>query len=490
MAQFTKGRFHTRLYAFCWTILETRQPDFDADKVKQQNSVLTILQALNYATETEKSVITKLTDLLKTKPDIEDQHDALLGALEGKKVIYQKLDPNLLLLDKDLPTSNSTGTTSASGKSSTSYKSCLIPIAIFILVIIGFRIHNSEYCREWRAYRAITKANSIYEQKDAVRAYIADFPQGKHAEDVYYRSAKLNSNDEFYITRYMDKYPRGEHYAEVKQIYDECLFNNIKLNQYQLTDVMTYLSKFPKGTHATEVNQMCDSIWNTEIAKYHKQIKKMKATKATKYFDAMLDYMKSQRVNELVFTTESTLKLKDYTEYSQSVRDDVEANDSYERLPIHGNVISLKKNFSQASQSALNKILSQGLQASFDSIFTPGFIHVTESASTLTSYPRAVFKYEITSQEYDVWGVKYPHLWVYTTNDIPLKYLIGITISCRVKFTIPNSDITYELSGKGAPEKDINGIRDVADGYKQMTMISFARFSNDLSSKFGLKEVY
>ena len=490
MAQFTKGRFHARLYAFCWTILETRQPNFNADIVKKQSPVLTMIQATNYATEIEKQIISQLSDLLKSKPDINDEQDSILGALEGKQVVYQKIDPYLLLEDKDLTALTNNGDTGNSGTSSM-LKSCLIPLAIFILVTIGFRIHNSDYFRERRAYRAVTKALFQYEKDDAIRAYIEDFPDGKHAEDVYYRSVKLHPDDDFYITRYMKKFYQSEHYDEVKTIYDECLFHYIERRGYRMKDVMAYLNNIPDGAYTNEVNRMCDSIWDAEINKYRAQPKAKKAAKATRYLDAMLDYMKKLRVNVLVITTESTYKLKDYTEYSQAVRDIMEMNDRYELLPVQGNVISLKDNFSRGNQSALNQILSQGLQASFDSIFTCGFIQVVDdSRNYKTSYPRAVFSYEIESQEDEIWGTAYPQLWVYYENKIPKKYLVGISISCRVHFTIPNSDITYELSGKGVPEKDINGIRDITDGYRQMTIMSFARFSNDLYAKFGLKEVY
>lgn len=105
MAQFTKGIFQMRLYAFCWTILETRQPDFNADKVQKQSPVLTMIQALNYATEAEKQIMSQLSDIIKTKPNIEDERDSMLGALEGKQVIYQNLDPHLLLQDRDIQSS-------------------------------------------------------------------------------------------------------------------------------------------------------------------------------------------------------------------------------------------------------------------------------------------------------------------------------------------------------------------------------------------------
>lgn len=54
---------------------------------------------------------------------------------------------------------------------------------------------------------------------------------------------------------------------------------------------MTYLKNFPNGAHAEEVNKLCDSIWDSEIGKYHSRPKVKKNTSATAYFNEVLKYM-------------------------------------------------------------------------------------------------------------------------------------------------------------------------------------------------------
>lgn len=102
MEHFTKARFQARLYGFCWTILETRQADFDADTVKKQNWIVTILQATEYANEDETVVINKLAELIKSKEDIHDEDAAIIGLTEGKQVVYKNMKPSFLLIDEDV----------------------------------------------------------------------------------------------------------------------------------------------------------------------------------------------------------------------------------------------------------------------------------------------------------------------------------------------------------------------------------------------------
>lgn len=487
MAQFTKTRFQTRLYAFCWTILETRQPNFDGEKVKNQNWILTILQSLEYASEEEKAVINKLPDIIKDKPDEEDQRSSIMGALEGKQVVYKRMNPNVLLEERDFL---STDTEQKRSSESTNSTGKYIALGV-VVVLLGIVIYNLPITREWRAYRAITTAGSTYVERHAIKTYMQNFPKGKHLEDVSYRNVLLNTDDETCMTQYMQTFPEGAHIGEVRQAYDDCLYNRILQQGNQMTDIMYYIGKLPNGTYNKEVNRLCDSIWDYEIAKYHAHSQAKKSPKAVKYLDTMLEYMKTNRVNELVFSTESKYKLKDYTEYSQSIRDDMEYLDALERLPVHGNVVSIKDNFSSENKSSLDAIINRGLQASFDSIFTPGFIKVSDRVQKrAVPFPQARFNYEIKSQEYTSRGKSYPQLWTYSMNHVPIKYLIGIDIFFHVVFTIPNSNVTYEFSGKGQPEKDISGIQDISDGYRQMTIMSFARFSNTMYAKFGLKEVY
>ena len=59
-------------------------------------------EAMNFATEKENIVMKEIVDSLGSKPDVKDGLSDIKGALEGKSVIYDNLDPNLLLEERDL----------------------------------------------------------------------------------------------------------------------------------------------------------------------------------------------------------------------------------------------------------------------------------------------------------------------------------------------------------------------------------------------------
>lgn len=99
--KFGKSRFKTRLYAFAWTILEKRDKEFDIKKIMNQDWVMTILDAMNFATAEESRVMKDIAQLSGSKPDLKDKRGDTLALLEGKTVIYANLDPRLLLEERD-----------------------------------------------------------------------------------------------------------------------------------------------------------------------------------------------------------------------------------------------------------------------------------------------------------------------------------------------------------------------------------------------------
>lgn len=100
--KFGKSRFHIRLYAFAWAILETRDKEFDAEKTKEQNWIVTILKATNFATEEECKVMNELVGILGSKPDVKDELGDIKAALEGKMVVYNNMDPHVLLEEREI----------------------------------------------------------------------------------------------------------------------------------------------------------------------------------------------------------------------------------------------------------------------------------------------------------------------------------------------------------------------------------------------------
>lgn len=100
--KFGKSHFQARLYAFAWTILETRDKEFDAEKNKQENWLMLVLKATGFASKEECEVMTEMIGLISSKPDVNDELGDMMAALEGKKVVYDNMDPRVLLEEKDV----------------------------------------------------------------------------------------------------------------------------------------------------------------------------------------------------------------------------------------------------------------------------------------------------------------------------------------------------------------------------------------------------
>ena len=100
--EFPSERFQGRLYGFSWVLLETRDPNYNPDTLKREHHLLWVLKALDFATEKEKVVFDKLVEIIGKKKNGGNERLALLGAVEGKKVIYESFSPELLIKSKTI----------------------------------------------------------------------------------------------------------------------------------------------------------------------------------------------------------------------------------------------------------------------------------------------------------------------------------------------------------------------------------------------------
>lgn len=100
--EFPSERFQGRLYGFSWVLLETRDPNYNPDSLKREHHLLWVLKALDFATEKEKVVFDKLVEIIGKKKNGGNERLALLGAVEGKKVIYEGFSPELLIKSKTI----------------------------------------------------------------------------------------------------------------------------------------------------------------------------------------------------------------------------------------------------------------------------------------------------------------------------------------------------------------------------------------------------
>jgi hypothetical protein len=211
----------------------------------------------------------------------------------------------------------------------------------------------------------------------------------------------------------------------------------------------------------------------------------------------MLQYMKQNRINTIKVMVNPTIELKDYTEYDENVRLFIETFSHNDALPVKGNVISIKENFSEGDNNSLMQILIDGVQKSMNRIFSYGFVKVEKDDGIhyidqpkKSNQPVLRFDYTIKSQEDKVGKYVLPHLWTYVDNNIPIKHLLGISITFKAHFTLPNSNTTYDYRESSAPKNNIENIENLNDGYRQMTMVCFGLYSNKMARNMGLAEAY
>ena len=111
--ELSKARLLGRLYGFCWVLIEQRDPKYDGEKLKGQAPMILVLQSMGFANKEEMEVINKALEVISHHVDnnqsidsSEEQREYLVGALEGKLIEYQHMNPQVLLEDKEIKSNN------------------------------------------------------------------------------------------------------------------------------------------------------------------------------------------------------------------------------------------------------------------------------------------------------------------------------------------------------------------------------------------------
>ncbi len=316
----------------------------------------------------------------------------------------------------------------------------------------------------------------------------------------YYNKVK---NDNYTCESYYSRYPDGRYYEDVMLIEMQRAQadnqSSYSHNDAPIKVGTRYLHKFPNGKYASIFNYKCDSLWDAEIAKYNQRDKSKESPEAVKYITAMLDYMKTHRVNSINLRINSDVKLKDYTEYNQTIRNLLEALYKSESLKLNtANVLSLKENFTSEDESVLVSILAgQGLEKSFGRMFSSDFVSINKSKDDFDdNAPDLNISYVIKNIEEGEGEYAIPNIWSYSTFNSYTKarilkaYILGVDVRFEANFSIPGSSITYKYSEVGKPGNEISNIDDIRDGYRRMTAMCFAKFANKMADNLGLEEMY
>lgn len=359
------------------------------------------------------------------------------------RIVYQKFRSYLKLMDEE-DFFQEEEKRIAAEKARQKRKNIYILTGIAV-VVLGIIIYNSSFVQEYKAYRKAIK-----------------------------------STDDFFCECYYEDYPQGRHYEEV-------LYHDIKCSERPVKELTDYMYRFPEGKYVSECEGAYSTLWDEEIAKYVNRKKGNESPEAVTYVLEMLKYMKTNRIHTVLVKNISHIVLKDFSEYSQSMRELAEQIGATPRLSVEGHMISLKENFMEGDREVLADILSKGVEKSFARMFNSDLINVVSSESDAQEgSPVLSFDYTISNQE--IMGI--PSLWTYTTNGVPKSYLLGISIDFVADFTIPDSDVTYRYSESGEPAGEINGIMNIKDGYRRMTQMCFAKFSNVMADNLGLDQYY
>ena len=317
-------------------------------------------------------------------------------------------------------------------------------IAVIILTIV---IYDLPYFQEQRFYKEVVKEQTPYK-----------------------------------CQTYYEKYPEGRHYEDVMLLEINLSWNPVK-------PMVAYLNKFPEGKYATEINDRYNALWDEEIVKYENRDKTGESPEAVNYLTEMLYYMKKHRTNTIRLDINPTVELKDYEEYDENLRTILELVYSGETLPLKGNIVSLKENFTTSDQGVLKRILAEGVEKSFNQMFSSNLVSIeTSPVDADSASPVLAFNYVIKNRYEE--DSEIPNIWTYVADDKPQAYILAIDVKFDVLFSIPGSDVTYTYSEIGEPGNEIRGIEDIKDGYRQMTQVCFAKFSDKMSANLGLEKTY
>jgi hypothetical protein len=214
--------------------------------------------------------------------------------------------------------------------------------------------------------------------------------------------------------------------------------------------------------------------------------------------------MKAKRVNTVNLKINPSINLKDYSEYDDDTKTLLRILCTMEKSDIDTTkILSLKDNFTEQDRGTLVNILVEGVEKSFGRMFSSDFVAINKKSDDFDEdAPDLNINYEIKNQEIELGEAAIPNIWTYNEQVLPwatgkiknpfytIGYILGIDVKFETQFTIPGSSTTYTYTEVGEPGKEIKNIKSISEGYRRMTQVCFAKFSNKMSDNLGLEETY
>lgn len=356
-----------------------------------------------------------------------------------------------------------------------------IIVSVAAVLVACIVIYNLPYYRELRAYHKVEQTYSLGHSNLTVAEvanYAAKFPEGKHLDDVMIMPVRSYQAD-----------------GDV-------------LNTFVAID--DYLHSCPDGKYAAECSEIYNDIWSDEIAAYESKATGKATTEGEDFIVEMLRYMQQHNVRTVSVVAYPTLKLKEYSEYSENIRKALEfiteLNSKKEsETTIKGtkynfpgigktphlpqDMVTIKDKITEAKAKSWAGYIVEALNKGFDDVLTPGFIKfvLVEESERQNDNERPIVNvnYAVTTE--DSHGI--PDIWRYSQKDgisvVDAKFILGIGLSFNADFVLPESDVHFVIKGHGNPgEEEINGTPNGA--YDIMCMRSMAQFAARISDEFGI----
>lgn len=458
---FPSHRWFGRLIGVLLSIAKRKNVRFDS---QQKVTFLDLyIKSITVATEKEKKIINQLRDNWERTQKEETAQSVVIsnadacqekGRLEASYVWRDTSSYEGLLDDVDYYELEQKRIQLIQQKKQKRKRITYLAIAAVILAMF---IYNLPICKEFRAYKEVVREGTVFE-----------------------------------CEWYYSLYPNGRHYGEV-------LYIESTISDSPIKPITTYLSRYPDGKYAEVLNERYNALWDEQIAIYKNRDKSGDDPSAVAFMEALLYHMKTNRINTILMNLQPEVSLKDYGEYDESIRMALEESFQGESLSLKGNIVSLKDNFKKDDEAVLGEILSEGIKQSFERLFSSDFINIELlRGQNNPMCPMLTIEYKVSNkEEFDLYMendelrvISWPDIWVYSSNNVPQAYILAIDVRFSVNFSIAGVDAIYEYSDIGAPANEISGISSIKDGYRMMTQMCFAKFSNKIAENLGLEASY
>ncbi len=351
-------------------------------------------------------------------------------------------------------------------------------LGLIILVLI---IYNLPYFSEKRAYDRTFENNP-----EAFEDYMDKYDNPDHLPDVLFRNAK-------YIMEHGDyKY---KSYGYTGTVESEIPSYDYSKEREGIMAFDELFEKFPNHPLTAKGRQTVDSVWDAEIARFDSLHPNAQSSEPLKAIRDMLLYMQKNKVYDVRLNFTSKVDLKDYNDYSSEARQLAET-----ALPeLRGITIqSVKEELGSSEVMNVESTLKSQYDKFFNSLFNPGFITVKTDFKENPKGPRAEklpvidVDYTIKNQTVNIAGMEFPDIWEQTEGYVASlshhkNYVLGVDIVINSEIKFPGIAAPLKNNINSTNNEDIHNIGEEGI-YQAMLTKCLSKFSEQLFSKFGLKE--